>query len=68
MENPDNLHFLAYCRVFLKEQIHIYVKVASGNAPSHSSHYLQNKDNIYLSSMRRVEKDRKKCKSFLQAQ
>lgn len=46
MANPTNLHFLTYCRVFLKEQINIYIKVAGGNAPRHSSYHLQNTKTI----------------------
>lgn len=40
MASPGNLHFLTDCRVFLKEQIHIHIKAASGDTPSHSSYYL----------------------------
>lgn len=58
MANPDNLHFLSYCRVFLKEQIDVYVKAASSNAPSHSSYYLQDTKKIPVFSFQFGERGR----------
>lgn len=42
-KQEDYIHFLSNCEIFLEEKVHVDIKIASLNAPCHSSNYLHRK-------------------------